>query len=146
MDSPFVMPCGKHKGVRLSQLNERVVACLYLAYSDVNLKMDRGIKADITNECMYDLKRRFGTYADADSFVEEVRDQLVNRRPSKPPKSHKNRKQPVKSSKKKKRMKSNAEHLADFERDREPYTMPNGVTISIPAGTWIDPNEICPFE
>jgi uncharacterized protein (DUF3820 family) len=45
-----------------------------------------------------------------------------------------------------KRKKSNAEHLADFERDREPYTMPNGVTISIPAGTWIDPDEICPFE
>lgn len=44
-----------------------------------------------------------------------------------------------------KRKKSNAEHLADFERDREPYTMPNGVTISIPAGTWIDPDEICPF-
>ncbi len=140
------MPCGKHKGVPLSQLSDRVVACLYLAYSDVNLKMNRGVKAEITNEVMYDLKRRFGTYADADSFVEEVRDQLVNRRkPAKPPKNHRHHKPPAKSHKKQKRKKSNAEHLADFERDRESYTMPNGVTISIPAGTWIDPNEICPF-
>jgi uncharacterized protein (DUF3820 family) len=45
-----------------------------------------------------------------------------------------------------KRKKSNAEHLADFEFDREPYEMPNGVVISIPAGTHIDPDEICPFD
>ncbi len=42
--------------------------------------------------------------------------------------------------------KSNAEHLADFERDRVPYTMPNGITITVPAGTQVSADEICPFE
>lgn len=146
VNDSFIMPCGKHKGVRLSQLSDHVVACIYLAYSDPHLKISNDLRVDITNECMYDLKRRLGTYAAADTIVSKVREWYVNRKSSRPQKNHKNRKQPVKSHKKPpKRKKSNAEHLADFERDRVPYTMPNGITITVPAGTQISADEICPF-
>lgn len=145
MADSFVMPRGRHQGRRLSELSDWIVACIWMAYSDPNLKLSRTLKADITDECMYDLKRRFGSYAEADQFVAEVRDQFMNRRPTKPPKRHQTRKQPAKSQKHSKPKKSNAEHLADFERDREDYEMPCGTWITIPAGTTIEPDEICPF-
>lgn len=42
--------------------------------------------------------------------------------------------------------KSNEEYMAEYLADREDYEMPCGTWITIPAGTTIEPDEICPFS